>query len=104
MHTAWYLLLGGIVLSFCAVVFFVVRSWPRISPGKRVVSILLLTPHLAMNVCILVSLAYGHPQQGSAGFNAQFLCGILIVFILPLPALAGTLATVVLLVGARRTS
>ena len=97
MHRIGLLLLCGIVLTFCAVIYVAYRAWRKISRGKRIASILLLTPHFLLIVCILTSLAYGHPPSGSPAFNTQFVCGVLIVFFLPLPALVGTLAGLALL-------
>lgn len=93
-----------IVGALGGVVFIAVRSWSKLSPGQRIVSTLLLTPHFLMIVCILVSLACGHPPQGSVCFNRQFVCAVLIVFILPVPALVGTIASLVLLLNARRAA
>jgi len=99
------LVMGILVLVagvFCAVAWIAVRSWRRISKGQRIASVLLLTPHFLILVCILVSLACGHPPQGSVCWNRQFACAVLVVFILPVPALVGTLTATVLLLSARR--
>jgi len=59
---------------------------------KRILGFLLLVPHFLFIACLALSLSCGHPAQGSACFNTQFFCGVLILFILPLPALIGTAA------------
>ena len=91
MHGIWPLLLCVVVLVFFGVVFFACVSWPKMAPKKRIASLLLLAPDFLTIVCIVVSASCGHPPQGSRCFNTQFLCGVLLVFILPLPALVGTL-------------
>jgi hypothetical protein len=85
------LLLCLIILAFGGVVYAACRSWRKMGAGERIMGVLLLSPHFLLVVCIVVSLLCGHPPQGSRCFNTQFLCGVLIVFILPLPALVGTL-------------
>ncbi|HTA22997.1 MAG TPA: hypothetical protein VK763_05650 [Terriglobales bacterium] len=95
------LLLGLIVLAFGGVVYAACRSWRKMSAGKRIMGVLLLSPHFLLVVCIVVSLLCGHPPQGSSCFNTQFVCGVLLVFILPLPALVGTLTAFVMFRRAR---
>lgn len=105
MHQSLLFMLCAIVVVFCGVVYLAIRSWPKITTRRRIASIFFLMPHLLLIACIVVSLSCGHPAQGSVCFNRQFFCGILIVFILPLPTLAGTLtAFVLLLPRARRVS
>ena len=104
MRAIWVPLLGLIVLAFCGVVYAACRSWRRMDAGKRIISGLLLSPLFLLVVCIVVSLLCAHPPQGSRCFNRQFICAVLIVFILPVPALAGTLAAVVMFIRARRLS
>ena len=91
MQRIGLLLLGGIVLAFCGVVYAACRSWRKMAARKRIAGLLLLVPHFLLVVCIIVSLLCGHPPQGSQCFNTQFFCAVLVVFILPVPALAGTL-------------
>lgn len=83
-----------IVLVFGWVVYVGCRAWGKMGWGKRIGGALLLVPHFLFITCILMSLSCGHPAQGSACFNTQFICAVLVVFILPLPALVGTLVAV----------
>lgn len=85
-----WLLMGLILLSFCGVVYFAFLSWRTTSPRRRIAGTLLLAPHFLLIVCIVVSLLCGKAPQGSRSFNTAFFCDVLIVFILPLPALVGT--------------
>ena len=103
MRSIW-LLLCVIVLAWCGVVYAGYRSWRKMSVGKRIAGVLLLSPHFLLIVCVVVSLLCGHPPQGSQCFNTQFLCGVLIVFFLPLPALACTITALVLFKRARTPS
>ena len=95
------LLLCLIVLALCGMVYAACLSWRKMSAGKRTIGVLLLSPHFMLVVCIVVSLLCGHPPQGSRCFNTQFLCAVLMVFILPLPALAGTLTALIMFRRAR---
>jgi hypothetical protein len=90
-----------IVLAFCGMVYAAYRSWRKMGAGKRIMGVLLLSPHFLLIVCIVVSLLCGQAPQGSRCFNAQFLCAVLMVFILPLPALAGTVTALILFKRAR---
>jgi hypothetical protein len=100
MRWIW-LVLGLIVLGLCGVVYAAYLSWRKMSAGKRILGVLLLSPHFLIVVCIVVSLLCGHPPQGSRCFNTQFVCGVLIVFFLPLPALVGTSAALIIFRRAR---
>jgi len=71
-------------------------------PGKRIAGVLLLAPHCLLIVCVGASLLCGHPAQGSRCFNTQFFTGVLMVFFLPLPALAGTLVALTMFAGATK--
>ncbi len=103
MPPTWLILLFcAVVLTFLGMVALAIRSWPRISNGRRIGGTLALIPHLLLIVCVVVSVSYGHPRQGSPGFNTQFACDVLIVFILPVPALVGTLTAFALLLGGRK--
>jgi hypothetical protein len=95
------LLLCLIILVLCVVAYAVCRSWRKMSAGKRILGVLLLAPHFLLVVCIVVSLLCGHPPQGSRCFNTQFVCAVLIVFILPVPALVGTVTAFVMFRRAR---
>jgi hypothetical protein len=104
MHGTWLLLLCVVVLALFGFVYLAFLSWPKMSPRKRIASLLLLAPDFLFVVCIAVSASCGHPPQGSQCFNTQFICGVLIVFILPLPALVGTLAALAMFIRARSAS
>jgi len=95
------LLLSAIALVFCWAVYSAYRSWPKMGPKRQIASLFLLTPHFLILVCIVVSLLCGHPPQGSPCFNRQFVCAVLLVFILPLPALVGTLLALIMFKRAR---
>ena len=101
MHRIWLPLLGVIILVFCAVVYVAYLSWRKMGAKGRAASLLLLAPLFLLVVCIVVSLLCGHPPQGSGCFNTQFFCGVLIVFILPVPALVGTLMALAMFLRAR---
>jgi hypothetical protein len=100
MRSIWTLLCL-IILAFCGVVYAAYLSWRKMGAGKRIMGVLLLSPHFLLVVCVVVSLLCGHPPQGSRCFNTQFLCAVLVVFILPLPALVGTLTAFVMFKRAR---
>src|ERR1700691_3771121 len=91
MQRIWLLLPCVIVLVFCGSVILACLAWRKMGLRKRIATLLLLAPHFLLIVCIVVSQLCGHPPQGSRCFNRQFVCAVLIVFILPLPALVGTL-------------
>ena len=101
MQRIWLLLPCVIVLVFCGAVLLACLAWGKMGLKKRIASLLLLAPHFLLIVCIVVSQLCGHPPQGSRCFNTQFVCAVLLVFILPLPALVGTLLAVVILKRAR---
>jgi len=95
------LVLLVIVLAFCGVVYAACLAWPTMRPGKRVLGSLLLVPHFLLLLCIPFSLLGGSAPMGSSGWNAAFSADVLVVFILPLPALAGTMAALVIFRNAR---
>ena len=95
------LVLGAIILAFGGMVYAACRAWRKMSAGKRIVGVLLLSPHFLLIVCLVVSLLCGHPAQGSHWFNVQVVCAVLLVFILPLPVLVGTLTALVMFRRAR---
>jgi hypothetical protein len=92
----WFpmLALGLIVLAFCWALYVAYRSWRTLGLKRRIVGLLLLTPHLILIGCVLwslsLSLSCGRAPQGSSCFNAQFASGVFMVFILPVPAVIGT--------------
>jgi|SRR5580658_2163815 hypothetical protein len=100
MHGILWLSLGAIILLFCWAVYAGYRSWRNIGPKKRIAGLLLLAPHLLLIVCLIVcvvlSLMCGVAAQGSRCFNEQFVFGVLVVFILPVPALVGTALALIL--------
>lgn len=104
----WIVLLvfGVIVLAFCGVVYAACLSWRKMGPGKRVAGLSLLTPHFLLIACIAFSLLSGRAPLGaplgSPRWNALFFSDVLIVFILPVPALVGTVLALVLFINARR--
>jgi hypothetical protein len=104
MNRLWLLLLCAIVLALCAVVYLAFVSWGKMGPKRRIASLLLLAPDFLIVVCIVVSALCGHPPQGSRCFNGQFICAVLLVFILPLPALVGTLVALGMFIRARTGS
>jgi hypothetical protein len=101
MFEIWLLVLAVVVLAFGGAAYLAARSWRTMGTGRRILGLLFLAPHFLIVACIFVSIACGHPAQGSPGFSTQFICGVLIVFILPLPALAGTIAAVTIFQRAR---
>jgi hypothetical protein len=98
------LLLCLIILAFCGALYALGRPRQKMSAGKWIMSVLLLLPHFLLIVCIAVSLLCGHPPPGSRCFNRQFVCGVLFVFILPVPALVGTVTALVIYRRARTSS
>ena len=103
MQRIWLLLPCVVVLVFCAVLYVACRAWRKMELRKRIPGLLFLVPHFLLMVCVVVSLRCGHPPQGSPCFNTQFICAVLLVFILPLPALLGTLMAFVVFNRARRS-
>jgi uncharacterized membrane protein len=55
MHGIWLLLLGVVVLALFGFVYLAFLSWPKMSPKKRIASLLLLAPDFLIVVCIVVS-------------------------------------------------
>jgi hypothetical protein len=105
MHRIWWFLVTCLVLlPFCAAVFLGYLAWQKMAPRTRTAGVLLLVPHFLLIASIAVSLACGHPLQGSSCFNTQFFCAVLVVFILPVPALVGTLVALGMFYGARSGS
>jgi hypothetical protein len=86
--------LGVIFLLLFWAVYAGYRSWRTIGPKRRIAGVLLLLPHVLLvvflTVSLVLSLQCGAAAQGSRCFNAQFGYAVLVVFILPVPALIGT--------------
>jgi len=98
MHPQWIALVVFCVavLAFFAALYFAGISWPKMGIKGRIATPLLLAPHFLLIACVVDSLLIGHPPQGSPGFNTQFVCAVLAMFILPLPAFVGTIAAFVM--------
>jgi hypothetical protein len=56
MQQIMLVVLCGIVVAFCGVVYLAIRRCPVITTGQRIVNTLLITPHFLLIVCILVTL------------------------------------------------
>ena len=56
-------LLSLIALPFCALVYAAYQSWRKMSAGKRILGVLLLSPHFLLFVCFGVSLLCGHTPR-----------------------------------------
>ena len=85
-----------VVLAFLGIGYAGYRSWSRMGTRRRIAGVLLLTPHFLIIVCAVWNMLCGHPAVGSDCYNAQFAGAVLMVFILPLPALAGSLIALAL--------
>jgi hypothetical protein len=97
----WFSLLCVIVLAFCGAVYVAYLAWRKMGPRRRIAGVLLLVPRFLLVACLLVSLACGHPPQGSPAFNTQSLSDVLVVLILPLPTLVGTLVALGMFMSTR---
>jgi hypothetical protein len=95
------LVLLVIILAFCGVVYAACLAWPKMRRGKRFWGSLLLIPHFLLLLCIPFSLHGGSAPMGSSAWNAAFFADVLVLFILPLPALAGTVVAFVIFRNAR---
>jgi hypothetical protein len=95
------LVLLVIILAFCGVVYAACLAWPKMRRGKRVWGSLLLIPHFLLLLCIPFSLHGGSAPMGSSSWSAAFFADVLVLFILPLPALAGTVVAFVIFRNAR---
>ena len=87
---------GVIVLAFCALPYLAARSWRKIATWKWIAGLLLLVPHFLLLWCIEVSLRNGNAPQGSARWNEAFGADVYMMFILPLPALLGSLGALLM--------
>ena len=101
MHLILPLVLLVIVLAFCRAVYAACLAWPKMRPGKRVLGFLLLIPHFLLVLYMPFSFSGGSAPMGSSGWNEAFFADVLVLFILPLPALAGTIAALVIFRNAR---
>jgi hypothetical protein len=93
-----------VVLAFLAALYFAGRSWPKMGIKGRIATPLLLAPHFLLIACAVRSLLIGQAPQGSPDFNTQFVCAVLVMFILPAPAFVGTIAALVIFKRARDSS
>jgi hypothetical protein len=101
MESFFLKLLVAIALVFLLALYMGYRSWGNLTPGKRALAIILLLPHFLLLACVGLSLSCGNAVQGSACYTQQFLSGVLIVFILPLPSLVGTAAALGMFITSR---
>jgi hypothetical protein len=85
---------GIVALAFCALLYLAARSWRKIGIGRRISGLLLLVPHFLLLVCIPFALEGGNAPQGSPRFNEAFAADVYMIFILPVPALLGSIASV----------
>lgn len=87
---------GVIALAFCALLYVAARSWRNIATWKWITGFLLLVPHFLLLWCIAIALKNGNAQQGSARWNEAFGAEVYMMFILPVPALLGSLASLLI--------
>jgi hypothetical protein len=92
---------GAVVLAFCALIYVAVRSWRKIGIGRRIAGLLLLVPHFLLLVCMAISLRVGNAPQGSPRFNEGFAADVYMMFILPVPALLGSIVALVVFLPSR---
>jgi hypothetical protein len=95
---------GVVVLAFCALLYVAARSWRRIGTGRRIAGLLLLIPHLLLLVCIPFALQGGNAPQGSPRFNQAFAADVYMMFTLPVPALLGSIAALLVFLLSRRVN
>lgn len=98
--------IGVVVLAFCALLYVAARSWRKIATWKWMTGLLLLVPHFLLLWCIEVSLRNnsappGSVPQGSARWNEAFGASVYMVFILPVPALVGSIAALLVFLLSR---
>jgi len=91
----WIVLSGAgvVVLALCALLYVAARSWRKIATGRWITGLLLLIPHFLLLVCIPFALQGGNAPQGSPPFNEAFAADVYMMFILPVPALLGSIAS-----------
>jgi hypothetical protein len=97
---------GVVVLAFCALLYVAARSWRKIGTGRRIAGLLLLIPHFLLLVCIPFALQGGNAPpgsapQGSPRFNEGFAADVYMMFILPVPALLGSIAALLVFLLSR---
>jgi hypothetical protein len=94
MNWVVWAVLGAVVVPFCWAVHAACRSWRTMGLKKRIAGLVLLAPHfmliVVLAISLLLSLRCGVAPPGSRCFNAQFGYDVLVVFILPVPAIVGT--------------
>ena len=93
--------IGVVVLAFCALLYVALRSWRKIGTGRWIVGLLLLIPHFLLLVCIPFALQGGNAPQGSPRFNEAFAADVYMMFILPVPALLGSIAALLVFLLSR---
>jgi hypothetical protein len=105
MHTQiqWIVLsvVGVVVLAFCALLYVAARSWRKIGIARWIAGLLLLVPHFLLVVCIPFALQGGNAPQGSPRFNQAFAADVYIMFLLPVPALLGSIAALLVFLLSR---
>ena len=84
---------GLVALAFCALLYLAARSWRKIATWKWIIGLLLLVPHLLLLACIPFVLQGGNAPQGSARWNEAFGAEVYMMFILPVPALLGSIGS-----------
>jgi hypothetical protein len=92
---------GVVVLAFCAMIHVAARSWRKIGTGRRIAGLLLLIPHFLLLVCIPFALQGGNAPQGSSRFNEAFAADVYMMFILPVPALLGSIGALLVFLLSR---
>jgi hypothetical protein len=92
---------GVIVLAFCALLYVAARSWRKIGTGRWIAGLLLLIPHFLLLLCIPFALQGGNAPQGSHHFNQAFAADVYMMFLLPVPALLGSIAALLVFLLSR---
>lgn len=93
--------IGVAVLAFCALLSVAARSWRKLGIGRRIAGLLLLVPHFLLLVCIPIALQAGTAPQGSPRFNRGFAADVYMLFLLPVLALLGSIAALLVFLTAR---
>lgn len=96
--------IGVVVFAFCALLLVAARSWPKIRPRNRIVGLLLLLPHFLLLVCLALALRDNGAPQGSARWNEGFGASIYAMFLLPIPALLGSIGSLLVFLLSRRAN